>query len=66
MRLRRAAVQLGKAEALEVTESSALPEELTMVEEVEVDYPEEGCQDHCKELLLLELVVIVYIYSSNP
>ena len=37
-----------------------------MVEEVEVDYPEEGCQDHCREFIIIGTIVIVYIYSSNP
>ena len=36
-----------------------------MVVEVEVDYPEEGCQDHVGFIIIGTIVVYCYIYSSN-
>ena len=59
-------LQLGKAEGEEVAATSSLLVDAAMVEEGEIDYPEEGCQDHCRELIIIGTIVMYMYFSSNP
>ena len=46
-------LQLGKAEGEEVAATSSLLVEAAMVEEGEIDYREEECQDHCRKFIII-------------